>query len=150
MTEAEGRAAVVAEALTWRGTPYHPHARIKGVGVDCAQIVAAVYFNVGLIPAYETPAYSQQWHLHRDGERYIMEVLKFAAEVPLDHARPADVILFKYGRAFSHGGILVEPNRIVHAVRRDGLVLVGELDRDADLMAREKRAFSYWAADHGG
>lgn len=34
----EQRAAVAQEALAWLGTPYHHHARIKGVGVDCAQI----------------------------------------------------------------------------------------------------------------
>lgn len=149
MTEEDGRPAVVAEAKSWIGTPYHPHARLKRIGVDCAQIVLMVYANLGLIEAYDPEPYSQQWHLHRDGERYVMEVLKFAQEIPVEAARPADVILFKYGRAFSHGGILIEPNRIVHAVQRDGCVLIGELDRDGDLAAREKRAFSYWAVDHG-
>ena len=38
MTEAETRAAIVAEAMSWIGTPYHSHARIKGVGVDLSLI----------------------------------------------------------------------------------------------------------------
>ena len=36
------RAAVVAEAIAWLGTPYHHRARIKGVGVDCAQLALGV------------------------------------------------------------------------------------------------------------
>jgi hypothetical protein len=35
--------AQVQEALTWLGIPYHHHARVKGVGVDCAQLLCAVY-----------------------------------------------------------------------------------------------------------
>ena len=31
------RLAVVAEAESWLGTPYHHEARIKGHGVDCVE-----------------------------------------------------------------------------------------------------------------
>ena len=43
------RQSIVAEALSWEGTPYHHHGRIKGVGVDCAMILAEVYHAVGLL-----------------------------------------------------------------------------------------------------
>ena len=49
MTEHEQRQAVVAEALTWLGTPYHHRARVKGAGVDCGQLLAAVFEGAGVL-----------------------------------------------------------------------------------------------------
>ena len=62
---------------------------------------------------------SSDWHLHRGEERYLGFLLARAREVAAPLA--GDVILFKYGRCFSHGGIVtrVDPLTIVHAfVRR--------------------------------
>lgn len=59
------RRAVVAEALTWLRTPYHHAARIKGVGVDCAQFLIAVYAATGLIDDFTPDRYPPDWHLHR-------------------------------------------------------------------------------------
>lgn len=36
MIEQEERARFVATALSYVGTPYHHHGRLKGIGVDCA------------------------------------------------------------------------------------------------------------------
>ena len=49
MTEQEQRDLVVKEAYSWIGTPYHHQAMIKGVGVDCALILLAVFREAGLI-----------------------------------------------------------------------------------------------------
>lgn len=122
------RAAVVAEALTWLDTPYHHHAQIKGVGVDCAQILLAVY--AGLIPELDPGLYPPDWHLHRSEERYIewmqaagavqtfgpvvvngQTVGHLVARGPL----PGDVALFQFGRCFSHAGIVLDSDRVVHA-----------------------------------
>ena len=114
----QARAAVVAEALTWLGTPYHHHARIKGVGVDCAQILLAVY--AGLIPELDPGLYPPDWHLHRSEERSI-EWLKAAGAVQTSGlwsvrgALPGDVALFQFGRCFSHAGIVLDDERVVHA-----------------------------------
>ena len=43
------RAAVVAAARSWIGTPYHHAADVKGVGVDCAMLLVRVYSDLGLI-----------------------------------------------------------------------------------------------------
>ena len=47
------RDAVVAEAKTWLGTPWRHMQRIKGVGVDCANLPAAVYEACGVIEHVE-------------------------------------------------------------------------------------------------
>lgn len=44
------RADVLAEARTWIDTPFHHQARVKGHGVDCAQLVVAVGVALGLMP----------------------------------------------------------------------------------------------------
>ena len=145
MTEDEGRAAVVAEALSWTGTPYHHRAKLKGVGVDCAQFVLAVYAATGLIEDFDTGEYPHDWHLHRSVERYMTEVLRFARPVPVGEAKPGDVLLFKYGRAFSHGAIITAYPQVIHASLAAGSVTLGDADRDHDLIERPTACFSFWS-----
>ena len=60
----------------------------------------------------------------------------------------ADVILFRYGRCFSHGGIVTraEPLTIVHAFAPAGRVIEEELSHNAELAQRlgQARFASYW------
>lgn len=43
---------VLKEAREWVGTPFHHQARVKGHGVDCAQLVIGVGQALGLIGEY--------------------------------------------------------------------------------------------------
>jgi NlpC/P60 family putative phage cell wall peptidase len=145
MNEFAARAAVVAEAIAWLGTPYHHRAKLKGVGVDCAQLVLGVYAAVGLVRDFDTGDYPQDWHLHRETERYLAIIRRLASEIALDRVQPGDVLLFKFGRAFSHGAIVTAWPQIVHANRKDGAVVMGDVSADGDLIGRPMLAFSYWA-----
>ena len=69
---------------------------------------------------------------------------RFAGEIDPAAVQPGDVLLFKFGRAFSHGAIVTAWPQIVHANRRDGAVVLGDVDRDADLIGRPMKAYSYW------
>jgi cell wall-associated NlpC family hydrolase len=113
MTEHEQRQAVITEALSWERTPHHNGASIKGHGVDCGRYPVAVYSACGLIPAIDIPRYSHQFHLHSDVEWYksIVEAHGSLVENPL----PGDFALYKIGRIYSHGAIVVEWPRIIHA-----------------------------------
>ena len=51
--EAEERIRVILEAMTWIKTPFHFGARVKGNGVDCAQLIAAVFETCGIFKADE-------------------------------------------------------------------------------------------------
>lgn len=144
MDEAEQRAAVVAEALTWLRTPYHHHARIKGAGVDCAQLPAAVYEAVGLIP-HVAPDYVRDWHLHRSEERYVTWVEKFARRISDAAAAPGDFILWKWGRTYSHGAIVVDPPQVVHAWIGQGVTLDDAWQHE-ELRTRPRLTFSVWGA----
>ncbi len=140
MSEAAQRAAVLAEARTWLGTPYHHRARIKCAGVDCAQILIAVYASVGLIDEFDPGYYPSDFMMHRDEERYLGFVLERAHEVhePL----PGDIVLYKFGRCFSHAGIVIDWPQIIHSYRGLGVVY-GEGDNGV-FSGREKKFFSLW------
>jgi cell wall-associated NlpC family hydrolase len=112
------RQAVVAEALSWVGTPFHHFGKVKGAGVDCAQLLAETFVRVGLIRPPIAGYYPADWHLHRDAERYLNQVLIDAVEMPLPAERtpePGDVVLFRFGRCFSHGALVTGWPVIVHA-----------------------------------
>lgn len=142
MSSADQRAAVVQEAQSWLNTPYHPHGRVKGVGVDCAMLPAEVYEACGMIPHVDPEFYPQDWHLHRDEERYLNVVLGQNA-MPTDVPLPGDLVLYKWGRAFAHGAIVIEWPLIIHAFIDQGVVMANGLaGRLAD---REHRFYTLWS-----
>jgi len=110
------RAAVVRESRDWIGCPFHHGARVKGVGVDCAQLVLAVFCDaLHLVPAIDPGYYPPDWFLHQGAERIRDRVLDHF--LPVAVPEPGDLALFRYGRAASHSGIVVEaPDvRVVHS-----------------------------------
>jgi cell wall-associated NlpC family hydrolase len=135
------RADVVREALRWEGTPYHHRARLRGVGVDCAMLPAAVYEAVGLIPRVE-PDYSPQWMLHRDEEQFLGWVTRFAREIPREAVGAGDLAIWKYGRCYSHSAIVIDMPEVLHAVIHGGGVLRGNADRDEELRSRPVKFFT--------
>jgi cell wall-associated NlpC family hydrolase len=141
------RAAVVAEARSWIGTPYHNCADIKGVGVDCGMLLVRVFVDLKLCLPFDPRPYPIDWHLHRSEERYLGFVFDRSAETatPL----PGDVAVFRYGRCYSHGGIVTKatPLRIVHAFYQTRMVIEDDVSRNAVLAdpARKPRFFSLWA-----
>lgn len=149
--EAERR-AVVDEARSWLRTPYHHMGRVKGAGVDCATLLAEVYARAGVLPSFDLPFYPPDWHLHRDTERYLDVVLAHAVEFfsasddgcvqepGVSRAalpKPGDVALWRFGRCFSHGAIVVDWPMIIHAYAGRGCVL-------------EDAHRAYWLAYLGG
>lgn len=115
------RAQIIALAKAWLGTPYHHHARVQGVGVDCAQLLCAVYASAGIVAPVDPGYYPHDHHLHRTHELYI-EWLERCGARETTAAQPGDIALFRFGKTWSHGGILVEPGAIVHALQGVGTV----------------------------
>ena len=132
---------MVREALAWENTPYHPRARLKGVGVDCAQFPAAVYEAAGLIE-HIAPAYSAQWMLHRDEEQFLGWVRRYAREIGRSEVGPGDFGIWKFGRCFSHGAIVIDPPLVIHAVIVGGGVIRAHIDRDEELLSRPAKFFT--------
>lgn len=148
MSEQEERLAVLAEALTWLGTPFHHMARLKGLrgGVDCGQILAAVFEVVGKIPHVETDPYSMQHALHSSDEWYIRYLQKFATEISEKEAKPGDIVIYRVGRCYSHAGILIEPwpGKIIHAVNDAGVILSHGTQEGFLKRHQHRRFFTPW------
>jgi cell wall-associated NlpC family hydrolase len=139
MTNTETRSAVVAEALSWLGTPYHHAARIKGAGVDCAQILIAVFEATGLIEEFKPAEYPRDWMMHRSEEVFLSHIHSRSIEVVTP--QPGDVALYRVGRCFAHGAIVIDWPRVVHADSRVGEVTMAQGDQGF-LSNREVRFFS--------
>ena len=108
MTEAEQRAAVIAEAVSWLRTPYHHAARVKGHGVDCAMLLAEVYERAGVLDHVAVQHYPRDWHLHRKDERFVSYILPRAVEIA-GPPMPGDVVTYQIGLGFAHAAIVNEP-----------------------------------------
>lgn len=126
--------AIVAEARRWLATPYRHQADVLGVGVDCAMLPVRVFTALGLIPADVEPRpYAPDWHLHRSEEKYLGWVTRFAD--PVDTPQPGDLVLFRFGRCYSHGGLIdaITPEiTMIHADQNAGCVERAEVRRWAD------------------
>ena len=143
------RLAVVDEARKWLRTPYHHMARVKGAGADCLTLLAEVYERAGVVPHVEVPFYPPDWNLHRDAERYLDGVTQYAREVPTGDshnimAQPADIAVFKFGRCFAHGAIVVAWPRLIHAWHNTGVVYADA--RQGQLAGRPVRIFNPFLA----
>lgn len=165
---ARAREAVCFAARSWIGTPYHHMGRVKGAGVDCAMFPLEVYREAGLIGDIEIPYYPPDWMLHRSEEIYLHMVQKYATELtapPATHtpasAKAAaagdpvaggsvlsgDFVIYKFGRCFAHGAIVLEWPNIVHAVTGKGVVL-SDGEREGFLVGRDKKLFRLFTLCH--
>ena len=128
MTPAQ-RAAVVAEAMTWRKTPFHHNARLKGVGVDCANLLVAAYAGAGLLPSLELGEYARNWHMHQDEPRFLEEIKRHCDPLPAgEEPLPGDIVMFIYGLHASHGAIVTAWPQVIHAWAKVGKVVLSDVD----------------------
>lgn len=114
LIELDQRRRVVDVAKSWLRTPFHHEACVKGVGVDCAMLLKAVYLEAGQIPEVAPEHYPHDWHLHRSEEKYLPWIERFANRIE-GPPQAGDVAIFHIGRTWSHAGIVLEWPLIIHA-----------------------------------
>lgn len=153
-SEAVARQRFIGEAKTWLGTPFRDQADIKGGGVDCAMLLVRSAADTGLItipaddPRWPRP-YPPQWHLHRDEERFLGIIGTLGREVQREPI-PGDVVVYQCGRCYSHGGIIIENDCVIHAYYRIRSVVISALG-ESDLAylpngkPRPFKLFDIWA-----
>ena len=128
---------IIAEALTWLGTPYHEQASVKGPngGIDCAMFICRVFVDSGVIAPFDPRPYSDSFFLHRDEPLYLQWVERYADKlsdgVP---EAPGDLALFKLGRTIAHSGIYLGDDLIIHAWKQAGAVVKSELRRSPAML----------------
>ena len=109
--------AVVAEALSWLGTPYRHQGFRKGVGCDCIGLVLGVWRAVyGVEPELPGP-YAPDWAEAGGEERFLTAVRRHFPEKPADERAAGDLLLFRWRPHLpaKHAGIVVGQDRFVHA-----------------------------------
>lgn len=156
MTEAEQRAAVLAEARTWLGTPHKHRQACKGAGIDCALFIREAFVGAGLADPFETEFYTHDWHMHQDEERYLNKIeeymtrlddssdsLRLRIKDPYFSMAPGDVIMMKVGQTYSHGVIVTQWPFIIHAYFPEQMV-VEESVMGTPMLGVPARLYSYW------
>jgi cell wall-associated NlpC family hydrolase len=119
------RQQLITEAKSWVGTPFRACSCLKGAGVDCMQLIKGTYLGSGVInvDAIPTPSqYSVQANQHQVTNEYRDTVLIYMREIPESEVKPGDVVLYKNGLSYGHGGIINEwPRDVIHATNHHGV-----------------------------
>lgn len=150
------REQIIAAARDWLGTPYHHAARIKGHGVDCGQLIIAAFIDSGAVDHFDTEKYTPDWHLHRSEEKYLGYLNAHLSPVDDDQRSVAqrliddpawsvpggDVLAFRVGRCYSHGGIVTRWPYFIHSYLPAGIV--EEVDiRGTPMAQRPCRVYTF-------
>ena len=142
------RYKVIQEARTWLDTPYFSCADVKGAGVDCGMILVRVFCDTGICEPFDPRPYSPDWHLHKREEKYLSFVSERCKEIKREEADIGDIIVFRIGRCYAHGGIITNPNplTIIHAYSKLGKVVETAIQQCSDLNQQQRRPrfFSYF------
>jgi NlpC/P60 family putative phage cell wall peptidase len=131
------RAAIVAEARSWIGTPYRHQGSLKGIGCDCLGLVRGVWRAVIGPEPEATPPYAPDWAEAGGGEPLAAAARRHLVPVPLvlsssasnlivprergregcEGWRPGDVLLFRWraGMPAKHAAIVTASDKMVHA-----------------------------------
>ena len=113
------RIRVCLAAKSWLGTPYHHQGRVKGAGVDCGTLILEVYAEAGLVPHIDPGNYAYRWFLHNSKD-FFLEIVDLYAK-PTDAPEAGDVLLYRQGRAVSHGAIILNYPEIIHCIEGKGV-----------------------------
>ena len=134
------RPEIAQKALEWEGTPYHHQARVKGIGVDCAQFIAGIGEELGLLTkGTGLTNYSPEWHLHNSEEKMLRLLEEFGC-TEKDTLEIGDIICFKFGRVCSHLGIYLGNDQFIHARIDQGKVVINSLS--GDWLKRHTKTYS--------
>jgi len=107
------RAELIAEARSWKGTPWRHQGRLKGIATDCVGFIIKVPAACGLIAAdFDYNGYS------RYPDPALMKLLLDEHLERIEPAMPraGDVLWLRPRRIPQHLGIYTGENSIIHAV----------------------------------
>jgi cell wall-associated NlpC family hydrolase len=145
------RLAVIREARSWNGTPYRQQGDIKGPKgcIDCSMLLVRCWVDAGVFKPFDPRPYSPDWHLHVGTERYLGWLNEMGVEVEKPQA--GDIVVWQFGRCFSHGGIMVNNYHAMQASQLHKVTFVEKLDSPWLLYMRDGRTlrprkfFDIWA-----
>ena len=119
MTDAPAisRAAIVAAATAWLGTPYRHQASLRGVGCDCLGLVRGVWRAFFGDEPEPMPAYTPDWAEARGTETLAEAGRRHLTPIAVAEAAAGDILLFRWRANLpaKHAAILIAPDRFIHA-----------------------------------
>jgi len=116
------RAAIVAAARRFVGTPYHHQASVEGVGTDCLGLVRGVYRIVVGVEAETPPPYARDWGDADGRERLLEAACRHLERIDSGQYGPGDVLLFRLRPHLvaKHAAIVSAPGFMIHAAEGHG------------------------------
>jgi len=111
------RAAIIAEARSWIGTPYRHQGSLRGIGCDCLGLLRGLWRNL-IGPEPESPgAYSPDWAEAGGNEALLEAARRHFVQRADGGFTDGDVILFRFRKNVpaKHIGVVTGIDRMVHA-----------------------------------
>lgn len=110
---------IVAEALSWVGTPFHHQGRKKGVGVDCVGFLLEIFRPFGIVD------FDMDGYARAPDQTLLVETLDQKAikldVIDISIIQPVDILLFRIGRREQHVALATDNQNIVHATAKYGV-----------------------------
>ncbi len=118
------RTAIAKAAYSWLNTPFLDCQRLKGIGVDCANLPVAVLKEaIGL--EVKLPVYSPQVYLHKLGDSTFLDtIMSCCREIEEEIVAMGDFVLYRVAKSYTHGGIVISwPDQVIHPLRNRGVII---------------------------
>lgn len=113
---------VVSAAREWLGTPYRHQASVLGAGCDCLGLVRGVWRTLYGDEPMALPAYRADMRDAAHAQSLVEAAERWLVATP--EAEAGHVVLFKLSGASApkHCGIMIAPDRFIHAQEQIGVV----------------------------
>lgn len=110
------RQQIVDEARTWMGTRFLHQGRMKGVGVDCINLVIGTALELGLITQdqldnFDNPEYAN-YGRSPNGTLLLQGCDHFLNRISFPQVKKGDILIFKFVDEAQHFAIVTETNPI--------------------------------------
>ena len=117
------RDEIVGAARAWLGTPYRHQAATLGAGCDCLGLLRGVWRSLYGSEPLQVPPYRADWRDLRHAET-LLAAASTRLRPTAGELLPGQVVLFRLNGLPlpKHCGILVAPDRFIHAQERLGVI----------------------------
>ncbi|WP_048649127.1 NlpC/P60 family protein [Nitratireductor soli] len=123
--DAEFARAVVAEALSWVGTPYRHQASRKGVGCDCLGLLRGVWRALLDSEPEDPGPYDADWAEAGREDRLLQAAGRHCRRRPLQELTAGNIIVLRWRPHLpaKHVGILTSAESFVHAYQGSAVIV---------------------------
>lgn len=119
------RAAIVAQARLWVGTPYHHQASLRGVGCDCLGLIRGVWRHLLGSEPVDLPNYTSDW-AEVAGEEPLLDGFSGVFDAASLELARGQVVIFRMraDAVAKHLAIISEVTspKIIHAFSSRGVI----------------------------